>query len=389
MTSSITSHQRVQAAWDLTAADRVPTAPLHIYIIGYLAGLTVRETIRDPEKVLGALLSCYKRGLLGDAQHPLTTGCAHMWMLPKCGWEMTCLDWRVYDEFPPAGNIPSFYEKVIFDDYDDVMERGFSSLMFSPKIAANGIHTRSVDEFLYYQFEFTKDWGKMWKRFYEETGIPLTYSGRAGHPLDMLQSYRGINGLVSDLYERPEKVKEFMEWWAEWEVINTHWECMQMGAGELPGADVAFLYNGAPPGTPPDMYREFYSPIAKKMIDMFVARGLKVWLHFDNDQTPHLDEIKSWAEGVPRGRLCLDTEKTDMKRAKEVLGGTMALCGNVPSALLVYGTPEEVDAYCKKLIEDCGPGGGYFLGVECETPWNSKPENVKAMMDAPKKHAAW
>ena len=37
-------------------------------------------------------------------------------------------------------------------------------------------------------------------------------------------------------------------------------------------------------------------------------------------------------------------------------------------------------------IEDCAPGGGYVLGTECETPWNAKPENVKAIVDAASKY---
>jgi uroporphyrinogen-III decarboxylase len=27
-------------------------------------------------------------------------------------------------------------------------------------------------------------------------------------------------------------------------------------------------------------------------------------------------------------------------------------------------------------------GGGFILSTECETPWNAKPENVRAMLDS-------
>jgi uroporphyrinogen-III decarboxylase len=82
----------------------------------------------------------------------------------------------------------------------------------------------------------------------------------------------------------------------------------------------------------------------------------------------------------------MDFEKTDMKRAKEILGGTVTIYGNVPSAMLVYGTPEETDEYCRKLIEDCAEGGGFILGSECEVPWDSKPENVRAMIESTQKY---
>lgn len=53
--------------------------------------------------------------------------------------------------------------------------------------------------------------------------------------------------------------------------------------------------------------------------------------------------------------------------------------------MLVYGTPDDVDAYCKRLIEDCAEGGGFILEAECEVPWDSKPENIHAMLKAAEK----
>jgi uroporphyrinogen-III decarboxylase len=121
------------------------------------------------------------------------------------------------------------------------------------------------------------------------------------------------------------------------------------------------------------------------MIDIFVKRGFRVQNHWDNDQTPYLESIRHLTDGLPKGKILMDFEKTDMKKAKEILGDRMAITGNVPSALLVYGSVTEVEDYCKQLIKDCGEGGGFILGVECETPWDSKPENVKAMVKSVEK----
>ena len=142
----------------------------------------------------------------------------------------------------------------------------------------------------------------------------------------------------------------------------------------------------SPPGMTPRIYDEFFWPYAKKMIDIFVNHGFRVYNHWDNDLTPYLETISHMADGLPKGRLLLDLEKTDMRKAKEILGGKICIYGNVPSALLCFGTVEDVDAYCKQLIEDCAPGGGYVLGTECEVPWNAKPENVKAVVDAADKY---
>ncbi len=386
MPETMSHYERMRAAWNCEIPDRVPVMPMTLFVVARQGGITIGEFIREPEKFLRAALDCLD--FIGDAQHPGINGANHMSLLGHAGWDMTTLDWRLWDEFPPNGNLPSIYEKILIDDYDDVMDRGFATVIFSTAIE-NGVHNRSIDDFLYYQFEHTKVISSLWHRFYQETGIPILMGARAEHPLDMLQSYRGINQLVEDMYTVPDKLLDFMSWLADYEVMQATREALTMGAGELPGAENVFFYNGAPPGLPPGLYDELYLPIARKMINAWVDRGFNVWCHFDNDQTPHLESIKTFADGIPRGRVLLDFEKTNMKQAKEVLGGTLAICGNVPSMLLVYGTPDEVDAYCKKLIEDCAPGGGYVLGVECETPWDAKRENIVAMKEAATKYGMY
>ena len=68
-------------------------------------------------------------------------------------------------------------------------------------------------------------------------------------------------------------------------------------------------------------------------------------------------------------------------RAKEILGDTACLMGNVPTALLCTGIPQDVKEYCRKLIEVVGKGGGYILagGASLE---KGNPDKIHAMTDA-------
>jgi uroporphyrinogen-III decarboxylase len=81
-------------------------------------------------------------------------------------------------------------------------------------------------------------------------------------------------------------------------------------------------------------------------------------------------------------------EQTDLIRAKEILGDTVCLRGNVPTSLLVTGTPEEVDAYCKTLITKVGKGGGFILDGAASIPDEAKPENVMAMAKSVQRYAS-
>jgi len=60
----------------------------------------------------------------------------------------------------------------------------------------------------------------------------------------------------------------------------------------------------------------------------------------------------------------------------------MALMGDVPGTLLSLGTPGEVEAYCRKLIQEVGEGGGFVLSSGCSVPYDAKIENVRAMIKA-------
>jgi uroporphyrinogen decarboxylase len=57
--------------------------------------------------------------------------------------------------------------------------------------------------------------------------------------------------------------------------------------------------------------------------------------------------------------------------------------------LLVYGSTAEVEDYCKQLIKDCAEGGGFVLAAECETPWDSKPDNIRAMIETAEKYGQY
>lgn len=380
----MTSYERMEAAFRMEETDRVPVAPISCYLIPYLAGMSIKEMFSEPERMVEAFIE--HGDLVGDACDPNLVILDHLYMLGRGGWDQVTLDWHIYDDFPPDGNIPNIYENTIIEDYDDIQERGFATILFNKKLV-NDIFKRSVDDFLYYHFEFPKRFAAALRNYVGRTGIPILKGARACHPLDLLQYYRGINQLTMDIFEQPEKVHQFCEWVMDYEVVHAMKIAMTMGAGEVPGADIIFFYNGGPPGMSPTIYDEFFWPYASAMNHAWVNRGFKVWNHWDNDHTPFLETIRTITKGIPKGKIVMDFEKTDMKKAKEVLGGIVTIYGNVPSALCVYGSPEEVEAYSKQLIEDCADGGGFILGSECEVPWDSKPENIRAMIETVKRYS--
>ncbi len=388
---TMSRYERLHAAWNHEEGNRVPVAPVNCYISAYLGGISIREMFLEPDKLMQATAKTREViGGGGDQEDPNITTLDHLSLLGKSGWDQVTLNWRIWDEFPPEGNIPSFFEKPIIEDYDDVMERGALTLFFN-KNASPDVFGRSIDDFLYYEFEYPKVYAAAWRKFVAEHKVPLMMGGRATIPFELVLYYRGFPQLVRDVMTQPDQVKEMCEWLLEHEILNAFKQAMIMGAGEVPGAEVIFFQAGVvgPPYVSPKVFEELVWPTLKKGVDMIVNRGFKAHVHMDGDLTSVLDILKDLTRGLPTGKVLLDLEKTNLKKAKQVLGDEICLHGNVPAALLYMGTTEEVDAYCRQLIEDCAAGGGFILSTECETPWNAKPENLKAMIDSASKYGQY
>ncbi|MHA1594563.1 MAG: uroporphyrinogen decarboxylase family protein [Candidatus Baldrarchaeia archaeon] len=133
----------------------------------------------------------------------------------------------------------------------------------------------------------------------------------------------------------------------------------------------------------PKLYNEFYWPYLKKQIVEFHKAGLISWVFFEGDHTPHLETLLE----VPKGSVIAYFEKTDLRKAREVLGDHVVIMGGLPPALLVLGTPEKVYEEACKLLNDVKEPGGFIMAGSGVTgiPDETKPENLRALIEAVKK----
>jgi uroporphyrinogen-III decarboxylase len=77
-----------------------------------------------------------------------------------------------------------------------------------------------------------------------------------------------------------------------------------------------------------------------------------------------------------------------MAKAKEAFGDTLCIGGNVPAGLILTGTPEQVKAYCKDLIDVAGKNGGYIMSFGTSMD-QAKPDTIKAMYDFTKEYGVY
>jgi uroporphyrinogen-III decarboxylase len=56
------------------------------------------------------------------------------------------------------------------------------------------------------------------------------------------------------------------------------------------------------------------------------------------------------------------------------------MAGDMHPSLMSLGKPEDVEAYCKRLIDEVGGDGGFIMGTGCEMPTAVKLDNWRAMI---------
>jgi hypothetical protein len=205
-------------------------------------------------------------------------------------------------------------------------------------------------------------------------GFPSIFGGFSFAPFDILgDTLRGTTSIMKDLYRRPDEVLQAID------VITDIAIKSILNSPLAPHIlTVSFpLHKGADGWMSPQQFDKFYFPSLKKFVDALNNEGLICGLFAEGSYNTRLETVNVF----PKGFVTWMFDQTDMAKAKQIVGSNCCILGNVPSSLMVTGSPADVKACCKKLIETCGPGGGYVLaaGAYAEKP---KMENLQAMLAA-------
>lgn len=204
--------------------------------------------------------------------------------------------------------------------------------------------------------------------------------GAGGAPFDAISDYyRGMRGAMIDMFKQPEKLLAACDKILEWRIkravpADPH----QRGN---PKRIFIPLHRGADGFMSKKQFEIFYWPGLKKALLTSIDLGFVPMPFIEGGFNNRLEYLLE----LPKGKVVAHFDQTDIFRAKEILGGHICIMGNVPSALLQVGSPQETEEYCKKLIKVCGKGGGFILTNGCEID-EAKPANVRAMVESCKKY---
>jgi len=215
----------------------------------------------------------------------------------------------------------------------------------------------------------------------DKLGFPQSQGVACSSPYDYLgDHFRGSRGILLDMYRRKDELLAALDKASTFITEHT------VASGQRHPCKLVFIpiHWAMDSFMSLAQFKTFFWPPFRKMLLALIDAGLVPVAFWESTCNTRLEVIAD----IPRGKAIYWFEGTDMLRAKQVLGDVVCLRGNVPASMLNTGTPEDVDAYCRMLIETVGKGGGFILDGACGIPDEARPENVRAMFASVRNYAA-
>jgi len=278
---------------------------------------------------------------------------------------------RVFGAFEPAGKFPPLYEILNYvmglDNLVMFDEEGLTSMLKTIVEAKKFLQQRSA-----ISVEYIKEM--------EGMGYPAQYSAFSQAPFDTIADYfRGMRGSLIDMYRYPDKILAACE-----KMLPLMLNFGKRAKTRSSPRVFIPIHKGLDSFMSLAQFQTFFWPTLQKLIIGLIEEGLTPHVFWEGDCTSRLETIAE----IPRGKAIYAFEKTDIFKAKEILGNQVCIRGNVPASMLCTGSPQEVRDYCKKLIDVVGKGGGFIMDGANSLD-EEKPENVKAMIDFTREYGVY
>ncbi len=374
--NEMTSRERIDAAIALQPVDRVPIIPnIDIFSPRY-QGVKMAQIVRDLDLARDVMIKTFDD--FGGWDAAFFAG----GMMSDIGWAMFGMSSKLPGYHLGEDELWQLDEKEIMkvEDYDFIIQNGFNAYLgfVYPRLGMPAPPDQFIPRLIQLAEQAVKD-----TQTWEAKGVCVFASIGAQPPFDSISFTRSLKETMIDVYRRPEKLLAAMD------AIQA--EAIPQAIGAYHGLKsvtqwgnrVSFMGSTRPPMLSPKYFDKFFWPYLKQAVNKMLEAGITPLLHFDSNWDVYLDHFLE----LPHAQVILQLDSTtNIFKAKQILKGHMCLMGDVPPSMLKLGTPEQVTAYCKKLIDEVGEDNGFILGSGCDTPMDAKPDNFKALIETGKNY---
>jgi uroporphyrinogen-III decarboxylase len=380
--------KRILDAMQLKVPDRVPIIATGGFFAARYAGMTSKEVMYDPDKTAEAAIRFLQDFQPDIGENPFMMTYLGA-MLEAVGYQGLVWPGHGLDDMSSYQFVEreimtmDEYDEYLFDPTDFTIRKLWPRIFDALKPFENLppfqdiVEYISVNKFIFFSnpefqeaLESLSKTGKILQEKHEAAtsfadklvalGFPTISGSSAEAPFDYISDFfRGTKGTMLDMFRVPDKLIAMME-----KILYIMLKKgLRATQTDRPGVFIP-LHKGLDGFMSVEQFKTFYWPTLKRLMELEIIGD------------------------IPSGKAVYRFEKTDLFKAKEVLGDVVCLQGNVPLSLLIAGTPDEVKDYCRKLIDVVGRGGGFIMSPSTGLD-NARPENVKAMFDVTKEYCVY
>jgi hypothetical protein len=365
--------------------DRVPIRPFVAEFTAKYAGMTCQEVVHDYQKAFDAAVKC-ARDFDWDAVVPnmvyVWTGLAQAAGLRYYGIPGIGIPHDVGFNYIEPVEDQAFMRA---DEYDALIAdpTGFlfntwlprvSTEVSAPGTPASYRGQLALVKSSMAMMQYFQAFGPQIERLRLESGTPSAIAGIFKAPFDILaDKLRGYIGLVQDMAEQPDKVL------AACEALMPHLCHVGLTTAD-PSCRVPigfWMHRGCVPFVNPRQFDSHYWPTLKPIIEEFWKAGHQTLFYAEGKWAAHLDTFRE----LPPRSLVFHADRDDVFAVKRKLGDRFAVSGGVPNVLLSYGKPAEVRDFCRRVMDEVAPGGGYIMDAGAIMQNDTSIENLRVLTD--------
>lgn len=186
---------------------------------------------------------------------------------------------------------------------------------------------------------------------------------------------RGMENLLMDFYDHPDFARELLGAIADYNIAQAR-RALEHDIDAVHFGDDWGQQRGLQMG--PDIWREFLAPQLARMYGQVRAAGRLVSIHSCGDVDELFDDL------VAMGVNCFNPFQPEVMDVEDLLDryrGRLAFHGGLSTQrTLPYGTPEDVRAETRRLLER-GRAGGYILAPAHAVEGDVPLENMLAFIE--------
>jgi hypothetical protein len=224
--------------------------------------------------------------------------------------------------------------------------------------------------------------GPQIQRLRAECGMPSAIAGIFKAPFDILaDKLRGYLGLVDDMQEQPQKVLEACQ------ALMPHLCHVGLTTAD-PNRQVPigfWMHRGCVPFFNPRQFASHYWPTLRPIIEEFWKQGHQTLFYAEGKWAAHLEAFTE----LPDRSIVFHVDRDDVFAVHKKIGHKFAISGGVPNVLLSYGKPAEVRDFCKRVIDEVAPDGGYIMDAGAIMQDDTSIENLRALTETAREYGVY